>query len=116
MRSRFRTSFLLTFVACHVFVLSAGPSLHGLLSLDHDAASTSASERGGGTSHGAGHGAHDCAACHFLSLAQHNPDSVVAFFAPQTGRAFVPVNRLAPPDDRRSDRPARAPPRASFDA
>jgi len=115
MRSRLRAILLVSFVACHAFVLSAGPSLHGLLGLDHESATSSSgtNERSGGPAHGLNHGSHDCAACHLLSLTPHNPDSAVAFFARQTGRVQLSPRQTPPPLETRSDSPSRAPPAAS---
>lgn len=108
MRSSFRSLLLIAFIACHATVMSAGPSLHGLLGLDHGATGGSAS-----TGHGSkalGHASHDCAACHLLSLVQHNPDAVVAYSTPQTDRVSRPLRAPVPPRESRAVAPSRAPP------
>jgi hypothetical protein len=115
MRSRFRTILLISFVACHAIVLSAGPSLHGLLGFDHGQTGLSATDtsESGGPRHALGGTSHDCAACHLLSLSSHNPDSVVAFTLTLNGRAPLP-SRFAPPPARvPDDSLSRAPPTSS---
>ncbi len=116
MRSRFRTILLISFVACHAIVLSAGPSLHGLLGFDHDESRLSASEtgeRGGGPRHALGGTSHDCSACHLLALTSHNPDSVVAFTLLPSGRAPLATRVAPPPQGVPDDSLSRAPPSAS---
>jgi hypothetical protein len=116
MRSRFRTTFLISFVACHAIVLSAGPSLHGLLGFDHGQTGLSApdaSERGGGPGHALGGTSHDCAACHLLSLTSHNPDSVVAYTLLPSGRAPLAPCVVPPPARVPDDSLSRAPPISS---
>jgi len=113
MRPRLRSTLLLAFVACHATVLSAGPSLHGWLGLDHDAPGRVSSEKGdshGGPRHALGGASHDCAACHLLSLASHHRDEVVAFSPLPTGRVLQPLRVVPPPREARSDPPSRAPP------
>ncbi|WP_165243923.1 hypothetical protein [Paludisphaera soli] len=116
MRSRLRTILLISFVACHAIVLSAGPSLHGLLGFDHDQSGLSAadtSERGGGPRHALGGTSHDCAACHLLSLTSHNPDSVVGFTLLPSGRAPA-ASHVAPPPSKVPDESlSRGPPATS---
>ena len=111
MRSRFRTLLLLSFIAGHAIVLSAGPSLHALLGLEHAVAGSSGSA-GDDSSHrhALGSPSHDCSACHLLSLVQHNPDSVASFTFQQTGRVHQPLRVIPPPLEARRDSPSRAPP------
>lgn len=108
MRSSFRSLLLIAFVACHSTVMSAGPSLHGLLGLDH--ASSWGSVAPGDGSKALDHASHDCAACHLLSLVQHNPDAVVAYSTPQTDRVARPLRAPLPPRESHVVAPSRAPP------
>lgn len=108
MRSSLRSTILIAFVAYHAAVMSAGPSLHGLIGLDHGPGLGS-SAAGEGTK-ALGHTADDCAACHLISLAQHNPDTVVAYSAIQTARVSRPLRATPPPLESRVVSPARAPP------
>lgn len=110
MRSSLRSLLLIAFVACHSTVMSAGPSLHGLLGLDHG--SSWGSVAPGDGSKALGHASHDCAACHLLSLVQHNPDAVVAYSTPQTDRVARPLRAPVPPRESRAVAPSRAPPAA----
>lgn len=113
MRSSVRKIFLISFVACHAIVLSAGPSLHGLLGLDHrpvGLAVPDSSDHPGGPRHALEGSSHDCAACHLLTLASHKPDSAVAFSFLQTGRVQRPIRVTPPPLEVLSDSPSRAPP------
>ncbi|MDG3005729.1 DUF2946 family protein [Paludisphaera mucosa] len=119
MRLRLRTILLISFVASHAAVLTAGPSLHAILGVEHGlsgSANPGGDDRSGGPAHAPGHASHDCAACHLLSLTPHNPDSVVAFSAHSTGRVLLPLRVTPPPLEARSDSPSRAPPASHPDA
>lgn len=106
-----RSLLLVAFMACHAAVTLTGPSLHDWFGQDHGT-SWGPAAPGHGTKL-IGQDGDDCAACHLLSLAQHQPDTAFAHSAPRIERVAKPFRTSLPPRESGTIAPPRAPPAPS---